>query len=959
MALPSLPLVLLHLLLLIPAVTPQNISTSTPIPPLQWINLSNLVQGSSPPPPLKDAAIGYDETSRSLIIFGGESESGFVQSQTYLLNLDTLTWSKPSPPANLQRSPAARSAAIAGIDFAASNRHGFVVIGGKASDGTGLGDVWEYDFINQFWSQVTISGTGPSARWGAAGGIDFLTPPIQDPVVPGPNNTFYLAGGFDGTNVIPLSDVWRLNISGTLSSNLPDDSQGSWDHLTIDGLPPRFHQGGTVVSQSIIAAGGCNTTSDNISCAQQDAHIIDAQLQSALSPGFCPAPRYSPALAPNRNTFSSAFASQVFLLLGTFNETLWQDSNGLSQGEVAVLDINTGTWSRILPAGDPGTSGRPTFPSPRQGAAAISYPTSLVGQSRTSSSDTLVFGGQDANGTYLSELWLLRAYTGQITPSSPTWSGFGDGVLQTGVNANGAGVRISYISTCATFLASNSSGPSGSGSSPPGHGNPGSVGQFSSSELETSMLHQLFSPLSLAVLQPVVLIFRLSPRAFPRAIPHITWLYLAGVFGVAAYAIGVAGLTFAIKTLSKSPDDQDVTHMSTPHGQSGLALFACLYGAIPLLLLHNVYVNLSHQSDGSTVSGHRVSHSVEISDKQLLPPGAPGSEPQSLHTSSPPASPRPRTHSWGPSSMWQQSLENGLSTDTSESLNSTPPQRAFEVTNRPVRQRQRSESWRAVPLLQTSAQYNVASRSLGDIDWLQRRRSLNAVGELDYAISQAHRAQQAAEAEADMTTPARSPPPISPKKHKRNKIVITLLRLVVYWALLGLCIISLLMLWMRASPALFAVFLTWTVVLCITHLILAWRGYIPETTLFLIFSVFRSSPPPGMPDDELSQSQPLPTTATMTTTTTPSPGPQLVETHYNFPTSHGPYVNQPPHRTALFSARDDYSGSQTDPRSVDTDDDDNDDDDETRQMRMEEEMGRRDVSIVTVPKRKLWITNPS
>ena len=145
-----------------------------------------------------------------------------------------------------------------------------------------------------------------------------------------------------------------------------------------------------------------------------------------------------------------------------------------------------------------------------------------------------------------------------------------------------------------------------------------------------------------------------------------------------------------------------------------------------LLLLHNIYVNLSHHSDSSTVSGHRVSHSEEISDKQI-PPGAPASEPQSLHTSSPPASPRPRTHSWGPSSMWQQSLENGLSTDTSESLNSTSPQRTFEVTNRPVRQRQRSESWRAVPLLQTSAQYNVASRSLGDIDWLQRRRSLNAV----------------------------------------------------------------------------------------------------------------------------------------------------------------------------------------------------------------------------------------
>ena len=33
----------------------------TQVPPLQWINLSNLLQGSSQPPPLRDAAMGYDD----------------------------------------------------------------------------------------------------------------------------------------------------------------------------------------------------------------------------------------------------------------------------------------------------------------------------------------------------------------------------------------------------------------------------------------------------------------------------------------------------------------------------------------------------------------------------------------------------------------------------------------------------------------------------------------------------------------------------------------------------------------------------------------------------------------------------------------------------------------------------------------------------------------------------------
>lgn len=70
----------------------QSISTSTPVPPLQWINLTDLLQGPSAPP-LKDASIGYDNTTRTLIIFGGESQGGLPQQQTYLSVLPFLTFS--------------------------------------------------------------------------------------------------------------------------------------------------------------------------------------------------------------------------------------------------------------------------------------------------------------------------------------------------------------------------------------------------------------------------------------------------------------------------------------------------------------------------------------------------------------------------------------------------------------------------------------------------------------------------------------------------------------------------------------------------------------------------------------------------------------------------------------------------------------------------------------------------
>jgi hypothetical protein len=117
------------------------------------------------------------------------------------------------------------------------SRHGHVVIGGKGANGKGLSDVWvrirfvisclfphlphqEFDYVSQFWSNINISPGGPSARWAASGGSDPRTPfsPLQ-----GLNNSFYLAGGNDGTAAYPLSDVWRLNISGALSSNLPNN----------------------------------------------------------------------------------------------------------------------------------------------------------------------------------------------------------------------------------------------------------------------------------------------------------------------------------------------------------------------------------------------------------------------------------------------------------------------------------------------------------------------------------------------------------------------------------------------------------------------------------------------------------------------------------------------------------------------------------------------------------------
>ena len=193
----------------------------------------------------------------------------------------------------------------------------------------------EFDYNNQFWSQVNISPGGPSARWGASGGIDTQVAYLPDPTIAGPNNTVYMAGGTDSSGPISLSDIWKLHLSGTLSSNLPNSSFGSWERASIGGLPGFVDQAGTVVGGQIIVTGGCNTTTSlNSSCAQQSSFVLNTATNSEISPGSCTTPRFGGALAQNFNSFASSFSSQVFLLLGTFDGSKWNDDGALSKGEV-------------------------------------------------------------------------------------------------------------------------------------------------------------------------------------------------------------------------------------------------------------------------------------------------------------------------------------------------------------------------------------------------------------------------------------------------------------------------------------------------------------------------------------------------------------------------------------------------------------------------------------------------
>jgi hypothetical protein len=58
---PPFPFIFLFFLSFLFLPLPVLALSSTPVPPLQWINLSSLIPSSNGPPVLKDAAIGYDD----------------------------------------------------------------------------------------------------------------------------------------------------------------------------------------------------------------------------------------------------------------------------------------------------------------------------------------------------------------------------------------------------------------------------------------------------------------------------------------------------------------------------------------------------------------------------------------------------------------------------------------------------------------------------------------------------------------------------------------------------------------------------------------------------------------------------------------------------------------------------------------------------------------------------------
>jgi hypothetical protein len=336
-------------------------------------------------------------------------------------------------------------------------------------------------------------------------------------------------------------------------------------------------------------------------------------------------------------------------------------------------------------------------------------------------------------------MWVLRAYSGSVTQSGQHWSGFGNGQLQTGVNANGAGVSVQYITTCATALVSSPM----SSQTGPAHGSPTSSNPSSSTTLpmtdlshpfDTSVTHKSLAPISLALLFPTVILYRLSlpPTSGPPFQLSFALRWASVLTFIVAYGAGLTGLVSSFTSITASTSGTFTTSSSkvlkTTHGQAGLALFIALYVLLPLLFAAYLIRSRVFASPREIVGKIRAERSradsSDTAEKLNSYRTAPDSIQQGTVRTPPPASAgyTPSRKNFG---LWPRPRD-GRTSSESASESESPPPRTFEVVNRPARTRHPSAG--GTPSFYEHAyRSSNTPRNLSDLSWLERRRSVNAV----------------------------------------------------------------------------------------------------------------------------------------------------------------------------------------------------------------------------------------
>ena len=348
-----------------------------------------------------------------------------------------------------------------------------------------------------------------------------------------------------------------------------------------------------------------------------------------------------------------------------------------------------------------------------------------------------MFGGQDANGKYLSEVWLLRAYNGVITRSNDqSWGEFGNGQLQSGSNASGAGVTNVYMDTCATQISPDAPPPSsttphGPTPTPTSSGGPNTA---TAQPYNVSIMHKILAPLSIALVLPVVLVYRLSSPSLGSSLgpsPNPSSVLTLLIPGFFIFGLGIAGLVTSFTSISHDRSlvkrAEPSLYLQTGHGVAGVALAAAFYVAVPAVFLFSLFTrhrrderNLLSQGEPEKIAVRSPAPSTLILDGTLDHQASPN------HSRS--------QSSTGLLQFWKRSIDRSRSSDADgdefgvRDPPSPPQSRGFEVVNRAKNaQRTSSHSMNGTTDHGPGHRGARTPMRLGEISWLNRRRMVNSV----------------------------------------------------------------------------------------------------------------------------------------------------------------------------------------------------------------------------------------
>lgn len=170
----------------------------------------------------------YDALGHRMIMYAGQNNSGALDD-LWALDLDTDTWTELTPAIK----PSGRY--FASMVYDAAN-HRATVFGGQTTLAL-VNEVWVFDLWTQKWTQLSPTGTPPTARFGSAGVYDAA------------NDRMIVFGGNDGA---VRNDVWAIQgLSNTVTGLRPPGPQ----ELTLHPNHPNPFNPSTTIRFRLVSRG--------------------------------------------------------------------------------------------------------------------------------------------------------------------------------------------------------------------------------------------------------------------------------------------------------------------------------------------------------------------------------------------------------------------------------------------------------------------------------------------------------------------------------------------------------------------------------------------------------------------------------------------------------------------------------------------------------------------------------